>query len=178
MPFYLYKTTGEAPETTYQQLNEIKLAGSYGPIARYAREKNAGRPAPWEWHVTERDLLVASDQQPDGHAIVIDLKPRATRNVSLFRLTDVWGFTCDDWTPIALRLSALFIDEEREGPDAFKKDFTYHGDYHEVVGEFLYLMGGATSGTWNWGMVGRVNGALLWPPALKYLATSLMDAIP
>jgi hypothetical protein len=39
------------------------------------------------------------------------------------------------------------------------RDFTY---------EFLYVNGGAKGGTWTWGLVGRVNGALLWPDALRF----------
>jgi hypothetical protein len=43
----------------------------------------------------------------------------------------------------------------------------------DQLGEFLYLQGGVKKGTWNWGMVGRVNGALLWPDAFAYLTDSL-----
>src|SRR5262245_7642546 len=31
------------------------------------------------------------------------------------------------------------------------------GSDRSLVGEFLYVQGGVTGGTWNWGMVGRVN---------------------
>lgn len=174
MPFYLYETASVQDGVAYKQLREIKLGGSSGPIAGCARVRTEGQPG--GWHATERDLIEASKENPDGHAIVIDLKPREIGKVSLYRVTDVWGFSDEGWTPIALRLSALFIEEEHEDWEAFKRDFLDTKAEHQVVGEFLYLMGGYKGGTWNWGMVGRVNGALLWPDALQYLASNLLAA--
>jgi hypothetical protein len=118
---------------------------------------------------------------PDGKAeqqeIVIDLKPTVGCNVSLYRLLDVWGFSCEEWTPLALRLECLFVDVDQADPRKFKESFTVIEAKRECVGEFLYLQGGVHSGSWNWGMIGRVNGTLLWPKAFSYLAGELGKAL-
>jgi hypothetical protein len=107
---------------------------------------------------------------------VVDLKPRVAGNVSVFRLLDVWGYSEDQWTPLALRLQAIFSDRDEPNP-LFKNSFVDPGTDHTLVREFLYVQGGVSSGTWNWGMVGRVNGALLWPDAFDFLVTALRKPI-
>lgn len=106
-----------------------------------------------------------------GHAVLIDLKPTTKGNVSLYRITDVWGFSYLEWTPICLRLESLFIDEEKKDAEVFKKEFEHRAeDGGVVIHEFLYLNGGVGEGTWNWGMTGAVNSALLFRDAWEYLA--------
>jgi len=73
----------------------------------------------------------------------------------------------------ALQLDALFSDRYEEDKDKFKASFVKEAAEQEVVGEFLYVQGGTTGGTWNWGKVGSVNGALLWPDAFAYLCGEL-----
>jgi len=105
------------------------------------------------------------------HAVLIDLKPTTVGNVSLYRLTDVWGFSYREWTPVCLRLESLFIDEHIENAEGFKKEFPFRPeDGGVIIHEFLYLNGGASEGTWNWGMNGTVNSALLFRDAWEYLA--------
>lgn len=127
------------------------------------------------WHLPETELLkLVVEEKPSDHAILIDLKPNAKGNVSIYQLKDIWGFSYSEWTPIALHLETLFVDEEIENPDSFKNTFEAPNlKDRENVYEFLYLRGGTKGGTWNWGMVGRVNGALLWPDALKYFIDEL-----
>ena len=105
------------------------------------------------------------------------MKPRVAGNVSLYRLLDVWGFSYDSWTPLAIRLRALFGDRQEANPLAFKNSFVDPGIDHSLVGEFLYVQGGVSKGTWNWGQVGRVNGALLWRDAFDFLTTALHRSI-
>jgi hypothetical protein len=57
-------------------------------------------------------------------------------------------------------------------PIVMKKTRTSSAE-RDVVGEFLYVQGGTTGGTWNWGPVGSVNGALVWPDAFAYLCGEL-----
>jgi hypothetical protein len=105
-------------------------------------------------------------------ALVIDLKPNVKRNVSLYEVLDVWGYSYHTWTPIAVCLRELYVDDEREDASTFKDQFDHAGTGH-LVGEFLYVQGGVGGGTWNWGMVGRVNGALLWRDAFAFLSGAL-----
>jgi len=112
-----------------------------------------------------------------GQEIVIDLKPGVQRNVSLYRLCDVWGYSYNDRTPLALRLECIFADYDNPNPALFKSGFTCPPEAPSVVDEFLYVHGGVAGGMWNWGQAGRVNGALLRPDAIRYLATELASAI-
>jgi hypothetical protein len=42
------------------------------------------------------------------------------KNVSLYQLLDVWGFSYEEWTPLALQLDALFSDRYEEDTDKFR----------------------------------------------------------
>jgi hypothetical protein len=108
---------------------------------------------------------------------VIDLKPRQKGNLSLYWLRNLWGFTYDWWTPLALHLETIFVDREVQEPEKEKESLSDAQASRQQVGEFLYLQGGFRGGTWNWGMVGRVNGALLWADAFEYLIPELANAV-
>ena len=110
-----------------------------------------------------RNSLRAQEMQK--LAVENGLKPYQTANVSLYRVMNVWGHSYEAWTPVAVHLEALFVDREHLAPAEFKKRFRDRDADRDQIGEFLYLQGGVREGTWNWGMVGRVNGALLWPDA-------------
>jgi hypothetical protein len=105
-----------------------------------------------------------------GHAVLIDLKPTTTGNVSLYQLKDVWGFSYRQWTPVCLRLESLFVDEHIENAGAFKEEFQLRPDGGDIAHELLYLNGGVSEGNWNWSMTGAVNSALLFRDAWEYLA--------
>lgn len=159
----------------YTYLQNIPLAGhKNGLIFRSLKDHLNGQEQ-WGWHLSAADLLNAANKSPDQHTIVIDLKPSETNNVSLYELKDVWGFSYYAWTPVALRLETLFVDYKVPNPKNFKKSFIHNGD-REQVHEFLYLQGGTGSGAWNWGSVGGVNGALLWPDALKFFSYKIMPS--
>jgi hypothetical protein len=156
----------------------VKLAGKHGPIATYVQSQNRASTVPYPWHATAGDLIQLLGADPQRQALVVDLKPGVVDNVSLYRLLDVWGFSDKNWTPLALRFISLFVDREEANPVAFKNSFVDDGSGHNWVGEFLYVRGGVHSGSWNWGMVGRVNGALLWPEAFAFLSKSLAETVP
>ena len=175
MPFLLYKLSDHG--TTYRQIHEIALAGKKGPFAKHVLGRmDGGGSRPLEWHLSEAALLQQLDANDvDGNALLIDLKPNVHGNVSLYRLCDVWGFSYETWTPLALRLRPLFIDRDAADPPRFKAKFS-NPPQHPSVHEFLYLQGGTNKGTWTWGRVGSVNGALLWPDALRYFLRSMVLA--
>ena len=168
MPFLLY----EVDETgTYQQVRGIALAGRHGPLLRHMDETC---PHGGPWHLPERRLIeLLGCDDPAKHAVVIDLKPRQKGNISLYRLRDVWGHRGDGWSPLALRLETLYVDHEHPEPDQFKRCFRVPEGTGELVHEFLYL-----GANWNWGMVGRVNGALLWPGAFDYFVDQIVKTWP
>jgi hypothetical protein len=152
-------------------------------IARFVQKKldSHTETLPLKWHATHDDLaaleLEASPVEAEGSChLVIDLKPYVAGNVSLFLLEDVWGWTEDYWTPIAVRLQGLFVDREEDDPKEFKKAFEVPPatDRDGPIHEFLYLIhsGGPQKG-WNWARVGATNGALLWPDTLDYFLSCI-----
>ena len=177
MPFMLYDVIADASQDRYTFAREIKLAGPSGPLAVFSRKANPEQRVPFGWHATEGDIIRLLGGLPATQAIVIDLKPRVAGNVSLYRLLDLWGYSDENWTPLALRLEVLFGDREEPNPLVFKNSFVDPRTDHSLVGEFLYVKGGVSKGTWNWGMVGRVNGALLWRDAFDFLVSSLQEAL-
>ena len=187
MPFYLYeKTPINGGFSEYIQERKISLAGTNNVIYRSLTatnqlQQNQGQNAGIGWHLNETNLLsTATEQEPvlaNEYAIVIDLKPNVANNVSLYEIKDIWGFSYSDYTPVALRLETLFVDLNHPNPDAFKERFTDDNCLRDQVHEFLYLQGGYGFGTWNWGRVGMVNGALLWPDALEFFFTEIQNRI-
>ena len=178
MPFMLYRAAKEPAGTRYDYLRNVSLAGSSGPLAKFSWNANPTAQTPFKWHAAAADILALLDATPSEHAILIDLKPRVSGNVSVYRLLDVWGYSYSAWTPLALRLEVIFGDRQEADPATFKRAFVDEERVHSLAGEFLYTQGGVSTGsTWNWGMVGRVNGALLWREAFDFLVTSLSQTI-
>lgn len=164
MPPFLYTLNSKQGE--YRQVREISLSGTASPFRTICAE--AGQ----EWHATEgRILSLLGFERPVEHRILIDLKPSDKSNVSLYRLRDVWGYSDEGWTPLALRLECLLVDEPQGNPSSFKQVFTGPLETRDFIYEFLYLNGGTKSGKWR--LVGRVNGALLWPDALRYFVNAI-----
>ena len=83
------------------------------------------------------------------------------------------GYSYDGWTALALRLETLLGDDPRDNPATFKHGFAGPIETRDFVYEFLYLNGGTKNGNGTWGLVGRVNGALLWPDALRYFVNAI-----
>jgi hypothetical protein len=177
MPFMLYEVSPQGSDKEYGFVRTVQIAGSNGPLYRLQRTKNPGEREPVGWHTTGGEIARQFAQQGAACEVLIDLKPYQSQNVSLYRLMNVWGFSYAEWTPVALHLEALFVDRSEADAAQFKNRFVDHDADRDQVGEFLYLQGGVKGGTWNWGMVGRVNGALLWPDAFDYLAGALRSAL-
>jgi len=169
MPFMLCNVTDKNEYQEYLHIKDIKIAGNSGPIINIVKKKNQLNRSPFPWHINYKEII----EIPDSHEIIIDLKPNVKENVSLYKLVDIWGYSYDEWSPLALRLETIFSDKVVQNPKEFKKKFKVKGASHEFVHEFLYLQGGVKGGTWNWGMVGGVNGALLWKDAFKYFISEL-----
>lgn len=176
MPFMLYDVTAGPASRSYRYVRTVRIAGNSGPLASIQRTRNPAGVCPFGWHAPAGDIVAALGGQP-SQAVVIDLKPTVARNVSLYLLRDVWGFSDRNWTPLALRLESLFIDLDHPNPLEFKAAFDDGRADRSLVGEFLYVRGGVAGGSWNWGQVGRVNGTLLWPAAFEYLGTQLGQAL-
>ncbi len=179
MPFIIYNVKQKAGElSTYSYLKKVSLAGRKGPIATYVQSLGlAPKDSGIKWHLSEQNILLILGQSVENSALIVDLKPKVERNVSLYRIEDVWGDSRPGWTPIMLSLRTLYVDLSLEDADSFKKSFNdkdnvFDGD---LIHEFLYLQGGFTSGGWSWGPIGSVNAPLLWPGSLKFSYDKIIE---
>lgn len=179
MPFYLYQYEDLGKRIEFIQTKELKAIPRLMLKSCIEDEFKKRNREPLEWHMNEDDLiyvanktgLVDSDKnlRDFKYAIVIDLKPNVSNNVSLYWLKDIWGYSYKEWTPLCLRLNKLFADRPEANANEFKKKFSLNnGSKLEDVFEFLYIQAGVKEGRWIWGQVGTVNGALLWPDAMKF----------
>lgn len=176
MGFYLYdvkKTTNS--NKIFNNPKKVSLAGKFGPINNFMRSKlKKTTTAPFTWHLTLIDILSQlglPKNEVSNRAIVIDLKPKA-KTVELYLLKNIWGYTENDWTPIAIHLEELYttiIRTENRVPSSFKTS----GNNDIPIIEFLYLHGGLKNDSWSWGPVGSVNGTLLWPQTFEYFLSVL-----
>jgi hypothetical protein len=177
MPFLLYNLEGPPGREQYTGPRPCQLAGRKGPFAHLVAVQNPEKQVPFGWHATAEELIAYQGGSPSARAIVLDLKPNAPDEVSLYRLLDVWGYSYHDWTALAVRLQALVTDRREPNPARFKKGFVDGADNHRLAGEFLYVYGGVTGGHWNWGKVGHVNGVLLWKDAFDFLSAGLSKGL-
>lgn len=173
MPFLVY----EQSNNELKRVKGVSLGGNQGPFAQHVRKLvEEGKEAPIEWHLTASEMLsYLGIGQPDQQTLIVDLKPNAHNNVSLYRITDVWGHTKTSWTPLGLRLETVFVDRHESNPDEFQKRFQLPSDEGDLVHEFLYLTGGADSDSWGWGMTGNVNAPLLWPETFRYFVEAMTE---
>ena len=169
MPFLLYeRTEREDGEVEFFQLKDISLAGKSNGLIYPFVKAYAPRAKAFPWHATIKDLLTESGIHPKQRAVVADLKPVAEGNLSLYELTDMFGYCYADWTPLCLRLEVLVGARTVPDPQRYKLRFRRPAGSRERVHQFLYLQGGLAGGSWKWGPVGSINGALLWPDALEF----------
>jgi len=128
----------------------------------------ADEPGVVTWHRSQDDLLQAMDLDSTSQTIIVDLKPGQKGAVSLYRVSDIWGYSGPHYTPVLVRLTSLYVDHPVDSPKRFKRRFTDSECTFDQVHEFLYLRFGHKGGTANWGRSGFVNAALLWPYHLEY----------
>ncbi len=125
-----------------------------------------------EWELTEESLLAFYRVDPRQFAIIIDLKPRMQDPVSLYQLKHVWGYSANEWTPLALEFEGLYV-EERLPPAETQQEFTMPLERTPPIYEFLYVNADAFKGTCTFGKVGYVNGTLLFEPAFHSLVSRI-----
>jgi len=173
MPFVLYERRAHGDGSqAFVQLRELSLAGTKQGLIHPFVMRFAPAGETFAWHATAGDLLAEAGVRPQGHAIIADLKP-ARGNLSLFELTDVWGYSYGRRTPLCLRLETLVADRTVGDPARVKQRFTDEGCNRRPAVEFLALQGGLRGGAWTWAPVGSVNGVLLWPEAWEYFVAQV-----
>jgi hypothetical protein len=140
-----------------------------------------GQGEPYEWHIDVISELAATAEYANS-TLLIHLKPNQNKTqINIYELMDVWGHSEHDWSPILLRLNALYIEGDPlvVNPNSFlRKDNEIEGPIYE----FLYLEGsvtdGKTSGKWIAAPPSSTNGALLWPKPLNYFFKCIRATTP
>jgi hypothetical protein len=162
---------------------EVCLFGcNKGLIPRLLKMQIAlGQTEPYKWHIAVPSELDKTNRCR-GSTLVIDLKPKQReKNVALYELLDVWGYSADEWTPIMLRLSGLFVDVDPAGID--RGNFLIADEKRfDSIYEYLYLDGTVSNGTlvgkWTAPPASPTNGALLFPDATKYFIQCIRKLNP
>ncbi len=114
------------------------------------------------------------------YTLVIDATPDREDSISLFQVKQLFGCSYQEWTPLCLRLGPI-LDDKVSDPEKVKQALTVSKSYlKENIIEFLYIRkgfgAGEQGGTWNWGRVGIVNGALLYEDAWVYFVNECLNA--
>jgi hypothetical protein len=117
--------------------------------------------AEWKWHLPVESILGAEDA-----ALIIDLKPnQREERPSLYQIRDIWGYSCDGWTPIMLRLRGLSVDGKPQL--AHWDDFVATEDSWGAIYTFLFLGGDVKDrqliGRWTPTSPSPTNSLLLFP---------------
>jgi len=164
----LYTLADGPGNTVYQLIRRIKLTAESGAIASFVREARGTEPG--GWRMSERDLLVGVGGDPESDAVVVDLKPHARDIVNLYLMRGIVGYSYAEWTPLCFLFERLFDDQPEPDPESFKQRFTREEGFGGTRAvSFVYLRHGTQGGeAWNWGHIGRVNGAILFPDAWRH----------
>lgn len=180
---YMRYLKKEQPDcSSYQFVEECSLFGCNNGFIPWllSRRVSSSQGEPYKWHLPIQDSLNGAkwgEIDCTGSTLIIDLKPKQNKkNLSLYELLDVWGYSDSGWSPILLHLSGLFVDENPSRVN--RNQFVIHDDKpQEPIFEFMYLdgsvEGGQLVGRWNAPPASPTNAALLWPEPLAYFLTSI-----
>lgn len=162
------KTIVDTSRSTYERQHEVKLPGI---MKSFVLDQGLATEG---WHITEKQLLQQCGVDADSHAIVVDLKPNAPNIVDLYCMRGILGFSYEDWTPVCFLLEEMFSNRPENEPAEFKEKFTFSSeDFLRRAVSFVYLRAGTRKGVWNYGKVGQINGALIFPDAWKHFHQQL-----
>ena len=173
--YFLYQKETIGDTTAFQRSQQVSLAGSRsGIIVQYLREiLNRSDTEPLEWHIPVDDIFRKLNLK--GNSLVIDAKPNSKKELSLFDVINIWGYSSHNWTPILLELKQILEDDINKYD---RTNFTlenYNDD--QSVFTFLYLHGSVKNGritdTWVFPGPSPTNSVLLWPKALEFFTNKM-----
>lgn len=197
MPFRLYGKTGEEDGLDVVELKRDTqpFGGSErGILLKHlerrgildaARDQAPGNDDVHFAHFTVSDLLESNGIDPTTHRLVIDLKPNATGNVSLYDVRELWVAIHERWSPIMLRIHPLFMDRqvatgrERECKQRLLLD--PNRDAGRPIHDIIYLKGGYgkpnenQSDWWGPSRLGQYNAPLLFPKVAERFSKAMLE---
>jgi len=171
--YSLYRKSQEGNATRYVHVDDVSLFGSKnGYIVRLLK---LDMPQKEQWHINISETLKKDGK--DGQTLIINLKPHNhDKELSLYEITDIWGYSTDYWTPVMLHLRGLFVDDTSDGKD--QNDFTWvEKDSDKLIFTITYINGGMEKGgkltrEWLAPRPSPTNSALLWPETFDYFIKS------
>ncbi|MGD0009739.1 MAG: hypothetical protein ABSE93_14485 [Terriglobia bacterium] len=178
---YLFKQI-DAPNIYAPVRNvQIGLAPLIWRLVRNKAVKKSppdGQGFPWQLDGAEilRSCLSGSEpEQVQSYKLVADIldavKNASRKYAQLFEVCEIFGFSGWNWTPMLWKLRLLYeCDDCTDARDQGRWKFD---PVDSFVYEFLRLQADhnwerTRQGRRDFGMVGKFNGVLLWPEALRY----------
>jgi len=174
--FYLYKKSKSGDTTNFVRLQKVSLAGcKSGLIVAYIRkvlDRFADEPLKWSFSNKQMfDKLFL-----DGNALIIDAKPHSEKEILLFEIVNISGFSHHGWTPILLELREVLVDEDPQKYNRMNFSLQGHNPKNPVF-NMLYLKGtvknGQIKGDWNFPGPSPTNSVFLWPETLAFFASQM-----
>ncbi|HRZ28566.1 MAG TPA: hypothetical protein P5295_17280 [Spirochaetota bacterium] len=175
----LYSKIKTSKNINFKLVEEISIFGCNSGFIPWLLKfhLNESNHEPLKWHLKIEDELNRYNEYSKT-CIIIDFKPKNKVDdyILLGELTDVWGYSDSDWTPLLFRVEMLYTDLEAKTID--KKKFSKKtNEENDVVYTYLYAKGsiknGKLFGTWNAPSTSPTNSALLWPETLKYFHSEI-----
>lgn len=149
--YALYDKIQNNGSTRYHFLEQISLFGCKNGYVPWLLSKqfSTSSAEPMPWHINIESSL--KDVGQDAQTLVIDLKPKnKEKNLSLYEVSNVWGYSASGWTPIMLHLRGLFIDDDPECYNS-KEFIRSSSEIDDPIFSMMYLQGTVDSGQ----LVGR-----------------------
>ena len=172
--------------SSYRFLEKCSLFGCNAGFIPWLLDRNLPpyQDEPYKWHLSIQDAFWGAkyeDIDYTGSALIIDLKPQQEDQLSLYEVLDVWGYSNNNWSPILLYLSGLFVEADPREVD--RNEFVIKDrDRDEPIYEFMYVSGSVSGGNligqWTAPPRSPTNAALLWPDSLSYFFESIKRRSP
>lgn len=162
---------------TCDLVNRVSIAGILcAHISSTAATIKPKKGDPMPWKLSGHDLCCAVrerfgfEEDAASCKVVADVT-YGRSDALILEINGVWGFSYYKWTPIVLRMSAVFEGDRwrKSNPVRHFRLSSQQQTKQYFVHEFLYLQRGHREGTRGWGRMGYTNAALLYPDALAHL---------
>ncbi len=180
--YLLYQRRRRVSATEYTYVEDTNLFGcnkGWIPyLLQQSLNENASEPFPWHLDSSEITRQLEEDANTHGgNTLIIDLKPRNPKKLSLYEIRDIWGYSANGWTPLMLHLRGLLVDVDPSKRKVDRSHFSVpDSKIRHPIFSFLHVREGTVregriQGVWVPPRASPTNSALLWPDAFRYFAS-------
>ncbi|MFH1251383.1 MAG: hypothetical protein V1715_09840 [bacterium] len=181
MPFFIYEKEDFGDYLNFRLIKQIQCIPRLFIEPVFSSIPDDYNEKYFKWKRSEIDISnriseICEKLVINNPVLVVDLKPNKDKIVSLFQIKNLYGCTDKNWTPICVKLGVIFDEKNVENPKQKKQLVNVKKNYfNKDIIEFLYIQKGFQSGKGNWGPIGSVNAALLWPEVFKYFVYDCLN---